>query len=51
MKQSYITPMLQVVSIRRTDILTTSPVAGLSSGLQDNDVALSPDRLDIWEVY
>ena len=46
MKQSYITPMLQVVSIRRTDILTTSPVAGLSSGSQDNNYALSPDRFN-----
>ena len=48
-KKIYAQPELTVVTIKRTDILTTSPV-GLSSGAQDNDVALSPDR-NSWDLY
>ena len=45
MTKKYNSPMLQVVSIRKKDIIATSDLSiGLSSGSQNNDAALGVGR-------
>ena len=51
MTKKYNSPMLQIVSIKRNDIITGSQDAPLSSGSQNNDLGLAPDRFrDDWDA-
>ena len=43
-------PMLQVVSISKKDIITTSTNAPVEETEQANEKALAPDRF-IWDIY
>lgn len=45
-------PMLQVVSIKKNDIITGSEVVGFGSGTKDGSAACAGDRFrEDWDVY
>ena len=49
--KKYANPMLQIVCIKNNDIVTSSPIVELSSGSQDNNVALDGGRrFDDWDA-
>ena len=50
MKKTYENPMLQFVSIRKSDVIMTSVNASVLSETQDNSAALAPDR-NIFNEY
>lgn len=50
--KTYVNPMLQVVSIKKNDIITGSEVVGFGSGTKDGSAACAGDRFrEDWDVY
>ena len=49
MTKKYNSPMLQVVSIKKNDIITGSEVVGFGIGTKDGGAACAGDRFRDWE--